>query len=221
MQNRYRMRGLARALPGIAPLLCAAVAAGAQGAAAAEKVRNAYVVVTEYSLHPGESLAVEGKYPVVTVFFNGSSQGFTPSGGHMAVSTVRRGDVAFSPAQAGTIQNTGNVDLDFVRTEILTAGNDETWGATGLSPHYKVLIENRFTRVYDIEVPAGEKEPQHTHKARVVVCLSGARLKHVMPDGKEEPLTLKTGEVTWRPDVTHSGQNLGKTDLWTIAIEPK
>jgi hypothetical protein len=225
MQARYRIRGLARDLLGFAPALYAAMVAGAAAGGAlhsgVEKLKNEQVAVTEYTLHPGESLTVDGRYPAVTVYFGGSSVGFTPIGGPVAVNTVRRGDVVFSPAQAGTIRNDGSGDLDFVRTEFLTAGKDETWGAAGLLPNYKVLIENRFTRVYDIRIPAGTKEPQRTHKARVVVCLSGAILKHLMPDGREEPSTLKTGEVAWRLGGTHIDQNLGTTDLWDIAIEPK
>ncbi|MGP8244192.1 MAG: cupin domain-containing protein [Bryobacteraceae bacterium] len=225
MQSRSRIRALARGRFNFAPVLCAVMVTGAAAGAAlrsgAEKLKNAQVVVTEYTLHPGESLPVDGRYPAVTVYFEGSSVGFTPPGGHPAVSPVRRGDVTFSPAQAGTIRNTGSGDLDFVRTEFLTGGKDETWGAAGLAPNYKVLIENRFARVYDIKIPAGTNEPQHTHKARVVVCLSGAILKHLMPDGRQEPSTLKTGEIVWRPGATHIGENLGKTDLWVIAIEPK
>lgn len=90
-----------------------------------------------------------------------------------------------------------------------------------LSPNYKLLFENQYTRAYDIRIPAGTKEPQHTHKDRVVVCLSGAKLKHLLPDGREEPSTLKTGESAWRRGGTHIGQNLGDTDLWVIAVEPK
>ncbi len=127
----------------------------------------------------------------------------------------------FSGPAAGEIRNTGSSDLHFVRTEFLTDGSGETWGTTGLSPNYKLLIENQYTRTYDIRIPAGTREPQHTHQARVVVCLSGAELKHLMPDGREEPSTLKTGEVAWRSGGTHIGQNLGKTDLWVIAIAPK
>jgi hypothetical protein len=206
------------------PIVCALVATGTATAAlqrGVEKLRNGQVAVTECTLHPGDSLAVDGKYPAVTVYFEGNSLEFTPTGGHPAVSAVRRGDTVFTAAQAGTIRNSGASDLDFVRTEFLTAGKDETWGAAGLAPNYKMLVENRFARVYDIKIPAGTKEPQHTHKARVVVCLSGAVLKHLMPDGREEPSTLKTGEVAWRPGATHIGQNLGTTNLWVIAIEPK
>ena len=30
-----------------------------------------------------------------------------------------------------------------------------------------------------------------------------------------------TGEIAWRRGGTHIGHNLGKTDLWVIAVEPK
>jgi len=55
----------------------------------------------------------------------------------------------------------------------------------------------------------------------VVVCLSGAQLEHVLPDGSIQPSTLKTDEVTWRPAQTHKGHNIGDTPLWVVAIEPK
>ena len=38
---------------------------------------------------------------------------------------------------------------------------------------------------------------------------------------EQEISTLKTGEIAWRRGATHVGHNLGKTDLWVIAIEPK
>jgi quercetin dioxygenase-like cupin family protein len=90
-----------------------------------------------------------------------------------------------------------------------------------LSPHYKLLFENQYTRVYDIRISAGAREPQHSHHDRVVVCLSGATLRHLMPDGRVEPSTLKTGETAWRRGGTHIGENFGKTDLWVVAVEPK
>jgi hypothetical protein len=112
--------------------------------------------------------------------------------------------------------------LRIVRTEYLGKGNSaETWGATGLAPNYNLLFENQYGRVYDIRMAAGKSEPLHTHHDRVVVCLSGAELQHEMPDGRTEVSTLKTGEIAWRRAATHIGHNLGKTDLWVIAIEPK
>ncbi|MGA2113509.1 MAG: hypothetical protein ABSH56_02020 [Bryobacteraceae bacterium] len=122
MQARYW-------IPGVCGLIMAGVAAGSPNAGA-EKLKNDEVGVTEYVLHPGESLAVDGRYPAVTVYFQGSSAGFTPTG-RLATSAIRRGDVTFSPALAGAIRNAGSGDLDFVRTEFLTAGKNETLGCRG------------------------------------------------------------------------------------------
>lgn len=194
--------------------------ASVAAAAPLERLKNDKVVSIEYHLKPGETAAVDGR-PAVTVYFDNGSVLLTTSGGHTEKSAVHRGDAVFQQSQGGEIRNTGVTDLKFVRTEFLTDGAGETWGATGLPPNYKLLFENQYTRVYDIRIEAGAREPQHTHHARVVVCLSGAILKHLMPDGREEPSTLKTGEVAFRPAATHIGQNLGRTDLWVIAIEPK
>jgi quercetin dioxygenase-like cupin family protein len=188
-------------------------------AAPVEKLRNEKVVSLAYALKPGESAPLSGR-PSVTVYFDNGMVEITAPG-QAASRSVKRGDSIFRSAGAGEIRNAGSADLTFVRTEFLTGGSPETWGSTGLSPNYKLLFENRYTRVYDIRIEAGRREPQHTHHARVVVCLSGAVLKHLMPDGREEPSTLKTGEVVFRPGATHIGVNLDKTDLWVIAIEPK
>ena len=189
-------------------------------AAPAEKLKNEKITSLEYRLKPGEVATMDGR-PSVTVYFdNGSLELSTHSRGAER-SSVKRGDVVFYPGPSAEVRNMGSSDLKFVRTEFLTEGGRENWGKTGLAPNYTLLIENQYARVYDIKIEAGAREPQHTHHARVVVCLSGAQLKHLMPDGREEPSSLKTGEVTWRPGATHIGQNLGSTDLWVIAIEPK
>jgi hypothetical protein len=119
------------------------------------------------------------------------------------------------------MKNAGSVALWVVWTEYLGKGSSETWGPAGLAPNYKVIFENQYGRVYDIQMAAGKSEPLHRHHDRVIICLSGAELEHVLPDGRKENATLKTGEIAWRRATTHIGHNLGKTDLWVIAIEPK
>jgi hypothetical protein len=111
--------------------------------------------------------------------------------------------------------------MRYVRVNFLGPGAPQTWGMTGLSPNYKLILENQYSRTYDIRIPAHTNEPQHTHRDRVVICLSGAVMKHLFPDGREEPSTLTTGETAYRPGTTHIGQNLGDTNLWVIAVEPK
>ncbi len=171
-------------------------------------MHNDRVLVTDVTLQPGETQTFPGEHPGVIVYF-------TDGPG------VKRGASVFQTAKPATVRNKGSAPVHFARIEFLGNGLAETWGTAGLSPNYKLLLENQYVRVYDIRIPAGTKEPQHTHHDRVVVCLSGAQLKHLMPDGREEPSTLQTGEIVWRRGGTHIGQNLGKTDLWVIAVEPK
>jgi hypothetical protein len=167
-----------------------------------EIIHNERVSVAEYRLSPGESRRLTTSHPSLTVYPNG--------------------EVVFDAAgKPRGLKNDGTTEARFVQIMFWGPGLDQTWGATGLSPNYKLLLENRYTRVYDIRIPAGTKEPQHTHHDRVVVCLSGAQLEHLMPDGRVEPSTLATGEIAWRRGGTHIGHNLGKTDLWVIAVEPK
>jgi quercetin dioxygenase-like cupin family protein len=184
-------------------------------------VRNDRVVASDETIKPGETQAWRGERPSEIVYFTDGSLEIAEGSGKPARCSVKRGDTAFETAKPRSVKNTGSAEVHYTRIEFVGNGLAETWGAAGLSPNYKVLFENQYTRVYDIRIPAGTKEPQHTHHDRVVVCLSGAQLKHLMPDGREEPSTLRTGEITWRRGATHIGQNLGKTDLWVIAVEPK
>ena len=196
---------------------CLSFAPMGMAATNVERVKNEKVVVTEETLASGEVEAKADRLPSVVVYM---SDGIVQAGTKRAT-RVKAGRTDFEAAGAGALKNAGSGELHFVRIEFLTAGKDEAWGATGLSPHYVMLLENKYVRAYDIRIPAQTFEPKHTHHDRVVVCLSGAELEHIMEDGSKQPSTLKTGEVGWRPGATHTGHNLGHTNLWVIAVEPK
>jgi hypothetical protein len=190
------------------------------------KVRNEKVLVVEQTLAPGETApwptpAEATVSASVVVYLDDGSIEVAPAEGESRTETVNRGEAVFQPSRAGTMKNAGSSALRIVRTEYLGKGDSKTWGSAGLAPDYKLLFENQYGRVYDIRMAAGKSEPLHSHHDRVVICLSGAELEHEMPDGRREPSTLKTGEIAWRRATTHVGHNLGKTDLWAIAIEPK
>jgi len=187
----------------------------------AEKVRNEKVLVVEQTLAAGETASLPVDRANVAVYLDDGSIEVTPTQGTPRTETVRCGEAVFQMAQVGTVKNVGSSTLRIVQTEYLGKGGSETWGSAGLAPNYKLLFENQYGRVYDIRMAAGKSEPLHSHHDRVVVCLSGAELEHEMPDGRRETSTLKTGEIAWRRGATHIGHNLGKTDLWVIAIEPK
>ena len=210
--SRYWLCGLTLTL-----LSVPGVMAGVQ----TEKIRNDKVLVVEQTLAPGEVVSLPGDHPGVVVYLDAGSVEIAPPQEKPRTETITRGEAVFQPPQAGTVKNAGPAALRVVWTEYLGKGGSETWSSAGLAPNYKVIFENRYGRVYDIQMAAGKSEPLHSHHDRVVICLSGAELMHEMPDGRKETATLKTGEVAWRLATTHIGHNLGKTDLWAIAIEPK
>jgi hypothetical protein len=197
-------------------LLFVAAASTAGAADLSRPFKNAQVVVTEHTLQPGQSLPLSDQRPSVVVYFSGNK---AATGSQSR--PIQRGETTFLAAEIKAIRDTGSEPLHFVRIAFLGNGNTETWGMTGLPPNYKMVLENRYTRVYDIRIPAHFKEPLHTHHGRIVVCLSGAKLEHLLPDGHVQPSTLTTGEVVWRPGQTHVGHNIGNTNLWAIAVEPR
>jgi hypothetical protein len=210
----------------IALLACPAVSSATAGASTSaptsiEEFRNQKVLVTEETLAPGETAFLPGNRPGILVFLTGVKAAVISGHGKTRSQSVKRGDTVFQSAQEASIKNAGSSTLSFVRIEFLTEGSQEVWGMTGLAPNYKILVENQFVRAYDIKIPAQSFEPQHTHHDRVVVCLSGAQLEHILPDGEKQSSTLETGDVVWRLGATHIGHNLGHNDLWVIAIEPK
>jgi hypothetical protein len=197
--------------------VCLGFVSTALAASSVERIRNEKVVVTEETLAPGEAEAAVDRLPSMLVYMSGG----TVEGVKAGKVKVKEGQIDFQAAGAGALKNSGSAELHFVRIDFLTAGKEETWGAAGLSPHYVMLLENKYARAYDIKIPAQTFEPKHSHHDRVVVCLSGAELEHILPDGTIQPSTLKTGEVVWRLGATHTGHNLGHTNLWVIAVEPK
>ncbi len=211
------MRKLA-AFIGLAGFLLAAAVPAAR---AALLLRNDKVAVTSETLAPGRQEQLDGAHANVLVVLSGDAIRVVAAGGQAKTLSVKRGDTLNQPAGVRSIANVGRTEVQLVRTEFLTDGSGITWGAVGLPPNYRLLFEDRYSRTYDIRIAAHQWEQQHTHHARVVVCLSGAQLEHVLPDGSVQPSTLKTGEVAWRQGQTHKGHNLGSTDLWVIAIEPK
>jgi quercetin dioxygenase-like cupin family protein len=86
---------------------------------------------------------------------------------------------------------------------------------------YKILLENDQVRVLEYRLKPGEKEPMHSHPAGVIYVLSGGTLKSSYPDGRTEQKTAATGEAIWRDPVTHAVENVGKTEVHAIAVDPK
>ncbi|HVW22257.1 MAG TPA: hypothetical protein VHC86_13675 [Opitutaceae bacterium] len=204
------------------PLLWALGALGALGAAWAAPaapgavLANEHVAVYQETLAAGQKEALPGEGPSVTVFLN---DGRCRLGGELRA--VKRGEVLYRDAVDGPLTAAATGALSFVRVELKGGPSPETWGHAGLPPNYRIVAETPYVRAYDVRIAAGAHEPLHTHHDRVVICLSGAQLRHELPDGRTQVSSMQTGQVAWRKGQTHVGHNIGATDFWAICIEPK
>jgi len=189
-------------------------------AAPVEKIKNENVIAQEETLRPGETESAGGGLANAVVFLSDGSVE-TSAAGKATTRAVKRGEVIFREAKEGALRVTGAATVRFVRVEFPKDGDDFVWGTKGFAPDYKLLIENRHARIYDIRIAPQSSEPMHTHRDRVVVCLSGATLRHGFPDGHLEDSSIATDDCLWRKGSTHVGNNIGATPLWVIAIEPK
>jgi quercetin dioxygenase-like cupin family protein len=87
---------------------------------------------------------------------------------------------------------------------------------------YKVAFENDKFRVIDYRLPAGGKEPMHSHPHGVLVYLfTDATMKTTLASGAVTQSSGKAGNILWRDPVTHQGENIGKDEIHELVIEPK
>jgi quercetin dioxygenase-like cupin family protein len=102
------------------------------------------------------------------------------------------------------------------------AGQSPSQDAVKLSPqYYTVRFENDRVRVLDYRLKPGEKEVMHSHPAYVVHFLSDATLRTTRPDGTKSETTVKNGDISWREPVSHTTENIGRTELHLVAVELK
>src|SRR5580765_7338241 len=94
--------------------------------------------------------------------------------------------------------------------------------AAKLSPDlYKVRLENDRVRVLEYRLKPGQKEPMHSHPAGLVIVLTDGSLKNTLPDGTSYARTYSVGDVMWREPVTHTGENVGTTELRSFIVDIK
>ena len=102
------------------------------------------------------------------------------------------------------------------RTLMETTAQD---AATVTPKVVKVKLENARVRVLDYISDPGDKEGWHTHPAFVVYIVTGGTLRIGTPDGKSWDEEFKAGDIRYREPVTHTTENIGKTQLHAIIVE--
>ncbi len=91
-----------------------------------------------------------------------------------------------------------------------------------MSPtNYKVAFENERIRVLEMRYQPGEKVGMHDHPEHVVYITGPGKVKFTYP--KDPPLISETkiGEIIWGPAVSHTLENIGKTEFNALLVELK
>jgi len=86
---------------------------------------------------------------------------------------------------------------------------------------FKERLNNSEVRVLEYSSKPGQKEAMHSHPAVLLYVIQGGKLKSTTPDGTSKVIDYKTGDIQWREAVTHSGENVGTTEMKSLLIEVK
>jgi len=86
---------------------------------------------------------------------------------------------------------------------------------------FKEILNNSEVRVLEYSSKPGQKEAMHSHPAVLLYVLQGGKLKSTAPDGTSKEIEYKTGDIQWREAVTHTGENVGTTEMKSLLIEVK
>jgi beta-alanine degradation protein BauB len=86
---------------------------------------------------------------------------------------------------------------------------------------FKERLNNDKVRVIEYSSKPGEKEAMHSHAACLIYVIQGSKFKSTTPDGTSKEIEYRTGDVLWRDAITHTGENVGTTEMKAILVELK
>jgi quercetin dioxygenase-like cupin family protein len=91
----------------------------------------------------------------------------------------------------------------------------------GREPKHHLVLENQYTRVYQVEVPAGEATLLHRHDHDYVyVVLGDAYIRNEVAGRPPVDQQVKDGDVNFAPGgFAHVARNLGSTPFRNVTIE--
>jgi len=86
---------------------------------------------------------------------------------------------------------------------------------------FKEKLDNAQVNVLEYSSKPGEKEAMHSHPDILIYVIHGGKLKSTNADGQSQVIEYKTGDVVWRPAMSHSIENVGTTELKALLVEVK
>jgi quercetin dioxygenase-like cupin family protein len=84
----------------------------------------------------------------------------------------------------------------------------------------KLVLQNERVRAVSNYYPAGAAVAEHEHTLpRAVVVIEGGTIEIRDSKGKVSTMSLRNGDVVWRPPEKHSIVNIGSTPVRLVEIE--
>jgi quercetin dioxygenase-like cupin family protein len=85
---------------------------------------------------------------------------------------------------------------------------------------YKCNFENERVRVCEVTFKPGARMGAHSHPDHVVYALTAGKIE-ITKDGKPQVVDITPGQVLYMPAETHSGANVGTTEIKLVITELK
>ena len=103
-----------------------------------------------------------------------------------------------------------------------TQSKDDPLDAIRAAPDtHKLAFENAFVRVLDVRVPPGSIEKRHRHPHGLSVYFTDWTVKVTIDGRAPEVHERKSGTFAWNEAVTHTVENVSKTEGHVLRIELK
>ena len=84
----------------------------------------------------------------------------------------------------------------------------------------KLVLQNERVRAVANYYPAGASVAEHEHTApRAVVVIEGGTLEIRDANGKVSTLSVRNGDILWRPPEKHSIVNVGSTPVRMVEVD--
>jgi quercetin dioxygenase-like cupin family protein len=84
---------------------------------------------------------------------------------------------------------------------------------------YKCIFDNEHTRVCEVTFKPGAKIGMHSHPAHFAYVMAPGKLRITNDKGVSQDVDFKVGTVTWLEPETHSGENIGTTEIKALVVE--
>jgi quercetin dioxygenase-like cupin family protein len=85
----------------------------------------------------------------------------------------------------------------------------------------KLIMENDRVRVLDVRFKPGEKAAMHMHPDHMMYIFNDGKFKLTSSQGETQELDLKAGQAIWMDAVSHTAENIGKTNVHLLVVELK